>query len=223
MVKTISLFQESGNESHAGFLQRFLDLAREICRQEPAISGCHLTITVESPPSVSIIPFLKKKVAVLSVYSDTPFIPETVREAPGLEGVYSVEEAIPVAYQRNWPIGTPAPGECLLTLFRKRKGLDYATFIHRWHHGHTPLSLKVHPLWNYNRNVVREKLTESGPWFDGIVEEQVRERADLLNPFRFFGPPLIIIPRMIAVYRDVKGFIDYGSIRTYLTRGYWIQ
>ena len=35
--------------------------------------------------------------------------------------------------------------------------LTQATFMKRWHEGHTPLSLELHPLWNYNRNVVLEK------------------------------------------------------------------
>ena len=46
----------------------------------------------------------------------------------------------------------------------------------------------------------------------------MRTDADLLNPFRFFGNPLVIIPRMIAVYRDTKSFLDYRGIETYFAR-----
>ena len=55
------------------------------------------------------------------------------------------------------------------------------------------------------------------------MEEQVRERRDLLNPFRFFGNPLIIIPRMLMVYIDTKAFIDYKSMETYLAVEYHIK
>lgn len=55
-------------------------------------------------------------------------------------------------------------------------------------------------------------------WYDGIVEEHVREEADLLNPFRFFGKPWIILYNMFLVYSDTKSFIDYKRIETYLVK-----
>ena len=50
-------------------------------------------------------------------------------------------------------------GANMRAVFSKKKNIDYATFLHRWHNGHTPLSLKIHPLWNYVRNEVKEILT----------------------------------------------------------------
>ena len=134
-----------------------------------------------------------------------------------------MHEALPVSYRKNWNDGEATPGACLLTLFSKKRNIDYETFINRWHNGHTPLSLRIHPLWNYVRNEVKEVLTKESPKFNGIVEEQTRMAADLLNPFRFFGNPLIIIPRMITVYADTKSFIDYGTMETYLAAEYHIK
>jgi hypothetical protein len=134
-----------------------------------------------------------------------------------------VEEALPVAYEKTWPDGEVTPGVCLLTLFRKKKSIDHGTFIDRWHNSHTPLSLKLHPLWNYSRNVVRTAVKSDSQYWDGIVEEQVRTRADLLNPFRFFGNPLMIIPNMIRVYVDTKSFLDYATIEPYLVMEYHIS
>jgi hypothetical protein len=48
------------------------------------------------------------------------------------------------------------------------------------------------------------------------VEEQMRTREELLNPFRFFGNAFIIVPRMMMVYLDTKSFLDYRNIETYL-------
>jgi len=136
----------------------------------------------------------------------------------GLRGIYRVEEALPVAYEKSWPDGELTPGVCLLTLFTRKPGLDHATFLNRWHNSHTPLSLRIHPLWHYNRNVVRERLiTSSEPW-EGIVEEHFRKRSDLVNPFRFFGNPLRIVPNMIEVYNDTRTFLDYNTIETYFVR-----
>jgi len=114
---------------------------------------------------------------------------------------------------KTWQNGEPTPGVCLLTLFHQKPGIDYQTFLHRWHNSHTPLSLKLHPLWNYNRNVVKEKITEYRDWYDGIVEEQTRTRAELLNPVKFFGKPHKILQNMLAVYTDTKSFLDYKGLR----------
>jgi hypothetical protein len=69
---------------------------------------------------------------------------------------------------------------------------------------------------------VIEKLTRSSSGWDGIVEEHFRTKADLLNPFKFFGNPLTIVPNMLEVYRDTRSFLDYGTIETYLATEYHI-
>jgi hypothetical protein len=83
--------------------------------------------------------------------------------------------------------------------------------------GHTPLSLRLHPLWNYNRNVVSNTLSGQSLWYDGIVEEQFKKPSDLLNPFIFFGPPLKVPLHMYQVWMDTRSFIDMKKIETYLT------
>ncbi len=146
-----------------------------------------------------------------------------MKDVPGFSGSYKVTEALPVAYEKNWQDGQKTPGICLLTLFRKKESIDYQTFIQRWHQGHTPLSLRVHPLWHYNRNEVTDQLSADSEYFNGIVEEHCRTKSELMNPFKFFGSPFIIIPRMLKVYSDVKSFIDYSSIEPYLVTEYHIK
>jgi hypothetical protein len=53
-------------------------------------------------------------------------------------------------------------------------------------------------------------------WYDGIVEEQFRTAPDLLNPLKFFGPPLKVPYHMYLVYRDTVSFIDMKRIEAYL-------
>ncbi len=218
-MKAILIAEGKKEDSYQEFKKRILSEAgnlTEICDQVKVV------ITDQPPPRFSIIPFRKSKIASISIYS-TEKIPIEVLELSHLIGGYKVEEALPVAYQKSWQDGEPTPGKNLLTLFRKKDGLDYDDFIHRWHNGHTPLSLKIHPLWNYNRNVVRSSLLDVSKWYDGIVEEQVKEDSELFNPFRFFGSPTVIIQNMLKVYFDVKGFIAYDSIETYLANEYWIK
>lgn len=229
MQKLIIVFKGQDLVSYSGFTDFMLHVAgkaMEICHP-PKI---HITFTDTSPPVLSIIPFRKSKIGVLSVYFEgglpdedvqhflTNCISDTNIPPIRLSGCYSAEEALPVEYKRTWDYAEMTPGVCLLTLFKRKHGLSYKTFLDRWHNSHTPLSLKIHPLWHYNRNVVRETaFPGSEPW-EGIVEEHFRKRAHLLNPFVFFGNPLSMIPNMIRVYRDTHAFLDYKTMETYIVR-----
>jgi len=222
MNKEIYLIAGSEAESYNDFKQRISSSVSELnaILHPDAIK---FTITEKAPPAISIIPFRKSKITAISIYKSNPEMEESLIKSAGFRGAYRVDEALPVSYQKNWKDGESTPGVCLLTLFSQKKNIDYATFINRWHNGHTPLSLRIHPLWNYVRNEVKEILTEGSPKFNGIVEEQFRTTNDLLNPFKFFGNPLIIIPRMLTVYADTKSFIDYPSMETYLATEHIIK
>lgn len=216
MNKEIYLIKGMANESYKEFSHRILTLSKKVQADGNVIS-VKTVYTNEPPPGLSVIPFKKEKMAAVSVLSSKKEISGLLANEPGFSGGYIVEEAIPVAYEKNWEDGVNTPGVCLLTLFKQKNGLDYKTFIHRWHNGHTPLSLKIHPLWNYNRNVVIEKLTDGSNEWDGIVEEHFRTTSDLLNPLKFFGNPFIMIYNMIRVYFDTNSFLDYKTIEPYFT------
>ena len=218
----ICLIRGSKEESYAAFKEKILSLANKIAKDHQP-DKVKVVLTENKPPAVSIIPFKKKKIASISVVHDQNHVLNDIENFVGFSGAFEVTEALPVAYVKNWPDGMATPGVCLLTLFRQKKSIDYTTFIDRWHNSHTPLSLKLHPLWNYNRNVVDGAVSHKAESWDGIVEEHCRTSSDLLNPFQFFGKPLGIIPNMIAVYRDTKSFLDYGSIEPYLAMEYHIK
>jgi hypothetical protein len=222
MNKEIYLIGGGDAESYADFKKRIFTLVENLnLTNNP--DALKFTITEKAPPALSIIPFSKKKIAAISVYKSNLELVESLTKSVGFRGAYRVEEVFPVRYQKDWKDCERTPGICLLTFICQKKNIDYATFIHRWHNGHTPLSLRIHPLWNYVRNEVKEILTDDAVNFNGIVEEQMRTKADLLNPFKFFGNPLIIIPRMITVYADTKSFIDYPSMETYMAAEYIIK
>jgi len=219
MIKEMYLVRGTGEENYNDFKSRIFQLA-EVVGTETRPAALRLVLTEAPAPSVSIIPFKKSKLAVISIYKESGTPVQYLLKAKGFAGAFAVEEAIPVSYERTWPIGMSSPGVCLLTLFHRKPGIDHSTFLDRWHNSHTPLTLKIHPLYSYNRNVVKEKLSEHQAWYDGIVEEQTRTRAELLNPFKFFGRPHRVIQNMIAVYWDTKSFLDYKKIETYLTVEY---
>jgi len=221
MRKEMYLIRGSENEDFRHFTERMLKTANTTAGLINP-DALKVTLTQEPPPKISVIPFRKSKLAVFSVYKQDHEKIDFLMKAEGFSGAFSVEEALPVSYNKTWSDGEPTPGVCLLTLFHRKPGIDYDTFLDRWHNGHTPLSLKLHPLWNYNRNVVLQKICDHPCWYDGIVEEQTRTRSELLNPFKFFGNALEITGNMIAVYRDTKSFLDYKRIETYLAAEYHI-
>jgi hypothetical protein len=215
MQKEIYIFRGSATESYGHFRKRMFELGEallETCRP----LALKASLTTRRPPMIHIIPFKRRKVAVFSLTGKTKDVTALLSETRGFSGAYLVEEAIPRAYEKTWEDREPTPGVCLLTLFHRKPGLDQELFVKRWFEGHTPLSLKLHPLWNYNRNRVTEETTGRGAWYDGIVEEQFRERSHLLNPWVFFGPTLKVPRHMFQVYTDTRGFIDMKNIETYL-------
>jgi hypothetical protein len=222
MRKEIVLIKGLENETYQQFSERILSFGKSLF-QDKDISQVKITWTLNPPPKLSVIPFKKAKIAAISIYFVNKESKKKLLNVSGFDGGYLVDEAIPVAYEKNWKDGDNTPGVCLLTLFRQKRGIDYKTFIHRWHNGHTPLSLKIHPLWNYNRNVVKEKLTDTSYEWDGIVEEHFKTTLDLLNPVKFFGNPFIMVYNMLRVYFDTNSFLDYKTIEPYYTTEIWIK
>jgi len=221
MEKIMFLIKGSPDETYAQFKNRVFQSLHDLVNTEKPVA-VKLVITDLPPPKISVIPFRNQKIASVSVWQNNSAFPELVLKIQGLSGAYKVTEALPVSYQKNWKDGEPTPGVCLFTIFKQKKGISYDTFIDRWHNSHTPLSLRLHPLWNYSRNVVTEKLTVTSAEWDGIVEEHFRTKSDLINPFKFFGKPLTIVQNMLEVYKDTNAFLDYKTIETYLATEYHI-
>lgn len=216
MLKAIYILNGLPSEDYNSFKSRIINLSNEVMEQY-GTETLKVCLTVKPPPCISVIPFKRRKIAVLSLTRKVDSGAELITNSEGFRGGYLVEEAIPVGYTKTWADGSPTPGECLLTLFHRKPEIDQDTFLRRWHNGHTPLSLRLHPLWNYNRNVVSSCLTSSSEWYDGIVEEHFRKASDLHNPFIFFGPPLKVPLHMYQVFMDTRSFIDMRRIETFLT------
>jgi hypothetical protein len=216
MPKEIYIFKGLPSENYDGFEKRIRTLSRDLIELY-GLETLKINLTLKAPPGVSIIPFKRKKIAVLSTTRNSGESLDLATQTEGFIGGYVVEEAIPVAYHKTWADGEATPGECLLTLFHSKPNINRETFLRRWFEGHTPLSLKLHPLWNYNRNVVSSSLSKDSLWFDGIVEEQFQKASDLLNPLVFFGPPLKAPLHMYQVLMDTRSFIDMKKIETFLT------
>lgn len=135
-------------------------------------------------------------------------------------GRYAATEAVPLAREeRAWADGERTPGACLVSAFCKRPELDDAEFLRRWHDRHTPLSLEIHPLWSYVRNVVDASLTPGAPAWDGIVEEQVRELEDLTDPLRWYGSE----DNMERGLVDARSFIDFDRMECQLMSEYILR
>jgi hypothetical protein len=222
MPKEIYILRSHLSEDYTSFKNRIIRLAGDVVEQytTESLKAC---LTVRRPPLISVIPFRKKKIAILSVTRKKGKAIEMITQTEGFDGGYLVEEAVPVAYNKEWADGDPTPGVCLLTLFHKKPGLDQDTFLSRWHNSHTPLSLRIHPLWNYNRNVVTGTMNGDSRWYDGIVEEQFKKSSDLLNPLIFFGPLLKVPLHMYRVLADTRSFIDMRRIETYLAAEFHIK
>jgi hypothetical protein len=206
----------------------------EAARSEIAgrLGGCGaseviLHLTEEPPPRLTLVPYRRSRLALISVRGSQAALAKArdgLATLPGSIAGWRVDEAIPVPRRRTWPTGARAPGACLLTLFHKSKKLDRAAFFREWYEHHTPLSLKIHPLWCYVRNAVAEPVLAGSPHWDGIVCESFAQRGDLLHHHRLFGGPDLSALRaplnMIRVGLHVSKFLDLRTIENYLVEEY---
>jgi hypothetical protein len=226
MVKLQYLLRAPASESVGAFRDRALASGERLLACGPA--RLKLTFTAEEPPRVSVQPFRRDRLALVSLWDEAAPEAAAVRwnallQAEGAASGYRVDESLPRAYQRDWPEGRDTPGGSMLTLLHRRTGLTDAEFLRRWHDGHSPLALEVHPLWNYVRNVVAAPVLPGSPPLCGIVEEQFRTRGDLLDPVHFFGGWLRTLPNMLRVLMDVRGFLDLSALENYLVTERWLR
>jgi hypothetical protein len=220
------MFVLRGNgESHASWGRRMRDeVSAQLLQLGP--SKLQLTVTEAPPPKLSLFPFKRQPIAIFNVYdeADNPSrYVEALQSAASSVSGYEVDEAYPVAYDRVWKDGEPTPSPILLTMLRKKAGVTSDEYIRRWHGGHTPLSLQIHPLWYYQRNVIHKAVTDGAEPSDGIVLEACRTRGDLLNPARFFGGALEMVPNMLRVANDIKGFLDMKKTETFYATEYHLR
>jgi len=136
---------------------------------------------------------------------------------------YKVTESTPVAYKKDWDNGKASPGAVMLTLMRKNPSLSYEQFMKEWFGHHTPMAMRIHPLWNYIRNVVETAVIEGSPPIDGIVEEHCRSLRDITNPARYFGGPFRMFPNMVRVGLHANKFLQISAVENYLLTEYHIR
>jgi len=226
MVKLQYLLRAPAAESVRAFRDRALAGGARLLASGPA--RLKLTFTAEEPPRVSVLPFRRDRVALVSLWDEAAPEAAAVRwnalmQAEGAAAGYRVEESVPRAYRRDWPEGRDTPGGSMLTLLHRRAGLTDAEFRRRWHDGHSHLALEVHPLWNYVRNVVVAPVLPGSRPLCGIVEEQFRTRGELLDPVQLFGGWLRMVPNMLRVLNDVRGFLDLAALENYLVTERWFR
>ncbi len=219
MNKYLYLLRETTPGPAAAFKSRILDEWMPALRSlNPA--GLKLSLTDAPRPRLTVLPLRKDNLALISVWSDSAAFTDQLLAAVNTEGLilqgYQVEESVPVAYDKSWPDGTPSPGVVLLTLLKQNPKLSYQEFMHEWHGRHTPKAMRIHPFWNYIRNVIQAPVVQGSPAFEGIVEEHFRTRQDCVNPVRMFGGPLKFIPHMIEVGLHAQHFLDLKSTENYL-------
>ncbi len=163
------------------------------------------------PPRVSLVPFRRTPIALVSLRGTEASLAAAraaLAKLPGkLEG-YAVDESVPLER-------TTRAQATLITLFKRSPRVDREVFMKRWHDEHTPMTLEIHPVVGYVRNVVRGPILEGSPAWDGIVTEDFEELRDLTT-LRLFGRGPQALYNLVRVGRHVSSFLDLASIETYL-------
>jgi hypothetical protein len=132
------------------------------------------------------------------------------------ESLYEDYGTTPHAPPRDWPDGARSPGVLTVSLVHRPAGLDYATWIERWHGTQSPLSGALQPRCRYVRNEVIRPVTAGAPPVDGIVEEAWPSAAHVADPMLFFsagGDPARLSANVSSMLESVNGCLDLTRLR----------
>lgn len=224
MPKLIYLLRPPAATTERDLVAGVLDeLAPRLLGRDP--DGLKLSVSEPGGPRPWHLPVRRSGLALVAIWTERDAADWTAELASlrwPLAG-YRVTESVPRARERSWPDGERTPGHCMLTLFRKRRTLSQATFVRRWHEGHSPMALRTHPLVGYVRNVVDEPLTAGAAPWGGIVEEQFATASDLTDPRRFYGSTLRAVPRMLHVVAQTSTFLHLPSLENHILGERWLR
>jgi hypothetical protein len=127
---------------------------------------------------------------------------------------------------RDWDDGSRSPGVLTVSLIHRPDGLDYATWIERWHGTQSPLSGELQPRCRYVRNEVVRPLTGGAPEVRGIVEEAWPSARHVAEPMLFFnahGDPALLSANVTAMLDSVNACLDLSRIRNVTMSEYLVK
>ena len=226
MAKYIYLIRSPEKPGHHAFKSEIFDkLVPRLLRLNP--EKLKIDLTEVKPPRLTVLPLKRTGLAMISVWDNRAdrtkdWQAEMAGIGSNIAG-YQVTESTPVAYKKDWDDGKASPGAVMLTLMRKNPSLSYEQFMKEWFDHHTPMAMRIHPLWNYIRNVVDSVIIEGSPPMDGIVEEHCRSLRDITNPTRYFGGLFRMLPNMVRVGLHANKFLQISAVENYLLTEYHIR
>ena len=142
------------------------------------------------------------------------------------ESLYEDYGTTPHAGPRTWLDGTRSPGVLTVSLIHRPAGLDYPSWIERWHGIQSPLSGALQPRCRYVRNEVVRPVTAGAPEIDGIVEEAWPSAAHVADPMLFFngsGDPDRLASNINTMFQSVTACLDLGRLRNSTMSEYLIS
>ena len=133
--------------------------------RDAAVNHSMMTLTTLDPPAVAVVSMWTQQ-----CYGDQ--IAEALRllaaDCDRL-AAYLVTESNPLPAPLQ--LGERTTGLANIALLRRPAELDYASWLQRWQHDHTPVAIETQSTFGYTQNAVVRALTPDAPRLAGIVEE----------------------------------------------------
>ncbi|MGV9799325.1 EthD domain-containing protein [Mycobacterium sp. NPDC003449] len=149
--------------------------------RDDAVRGSLMTLTTLDPPVVAVVSLWTEQ-----YYGDrTGAAIELLSAECDSAAAYLVTESVPLAAPATAP-GQRTDGLANIALLRRPADLDEATWLRRWHIGHTPVAIETQATFGYTQNAVVRPITAEAPVLAAIVEELFPQRA-VSDLHAFFG------------------------------------
>jgi hypothetical protein len=133
--------------------------------RDAAVTHSMMTLTTLDPPGAAVVSMWTRQ-----CYGDqmTQALRLLAAECDHL-AAYLVTESNPLLAPLQ--LGERTTGLANVALLRRPAELDYATWLQRWQHDHTPVAIETQSTFGYTQNAVVRALTPDAPQLAGIVEE----------------------------------------------------
>ena len=189
MVKLIFLCRRRPDISHERYVELLLDGHVPIAlRHHPALRRYVVNIVEQGRPNEEVLDSIGELwFDTLADYRERLYdssegeriVQRDVAQFLGGADAYATTEHVQKSLGTP-PIGVRTPGVTMFCPLRRRADLTHAQFVEHWLTRHVPLALEHHPhMVRYVTNVVDQRLSGTGPEWDGFAEISFASAADV--------------------------------------------
>jgi hypothetical protein len=133
--------------------------------RDAVVSKSLMTLTTLDPPAAAVVSIWTPQCYGKQIAQALRLLAAECDQV----AAYLVTESTPLLAPLE--LGSRTNGFANIALLRRPAELEYASWLQRWQHDHTPVAIETQSTFGYTQNAVVRALTPDAPQLAAIVEE----------------------------------------------------